>query len=66
MDRLFTLEFAPLVIVGDPLNPGQYKQQSGFVTDYQPVPNTNNVIWFTEHKLDMTGYLIFLKMKHLS
>lgn len=57
MDRLFTLEFAPLVIVGDPLNPGQYKQQSGFVTDYQPVPNTNNVIWFTEHKLDMTGYL---------
>ena len=57
MDRLFTVEFSPLVIVNDPANVGQYKQQSGFVTDYLPIPNTNNVVWFTEQKIDMTGYL---------
>ena len=57
MDRLLTTEYAPLVLVNDPSNPGQYKQSPSFTTDYVPVPNTNNCIWFTEQKIDMTGYL---------
>tara|TARA_Y100001938_G_scaffold128586_1_gene182471 strand:- start:1532 stop:2272 length:741 start_codon:yes stop_codon:yes gene_type:complete len=57
MDRLFSVEFAPLILVADPANVGQFIQQPGFTTDYLPVPNTNNVIWFTEQKLDMVGYL---------
>jgi len=55
-DRLLTVEFAPLALGGLEDNTGGWTFSKDFITDYRPLPNTNNQYWVTEHKLDLAGY----------
>ena len=56
MDRLFVVEFPPLTLATN--ERGGYVHSTNFATDYVSISNTNDVYWFTEQKIDMTGYLM--------
>lgn len=56
MDRLFVVEFAPLSLVTNERS--GYVHRTNTATDYTSIPNTNDQYWFTEQKIDMTGYLM--------
>lgn len=55
-DRLLTVEFAPLNLVGLENQSGGWTFNKDSVTDYRALPNTNNQYWVSEHKLDLSGY----------
>lgn len=57
MDRVFSVEFAPLSLEDDP-TPGSTKYIQTVATDYRPLPGVNDQYWVSEHKLDLSGYVL--------
>lgn len=55
-DRLLSVEFAPLALVGLEDGTGGWMFDKDLTTDYRPLANTNNQYWLAEHKLDLSGY----------
>jgi len=55
MDRILNVEFASLYLEDDDIIAGGAWKMSD-VTDYVPIPGYNNQYWFTEMKLDLSGY----------
>lgn len=55
MDKVLCVEFPPLILEDD-TTPGSTKYIQQTVTDYTPLPGTNDQYWVNEHKLDLSGY----------
>lgn len=55
-DRLLSVEFAPLSLVGREDTTGGWIFNKDSTTDYRPLPGSNNQYWVSEHKLDLSGY----------
>ena len=58
MDRIFTVEFAPLLLTNDDVaRDGSYTMGTT-PTDYRPIaiPGQPKTYWMSEHKLDLSGY----------
>ena len=59
MDRVFTVEFAPLLLTNDGVaSDGSYTMGTT-PTDYRPIaiPGQPKTYWMSEHKLDLSGYV---------
>jgi hypothetical protein len=57
MDRILNVEFPPLYLEDDEIAAaGEWKIVSTLETDYTPLPNVNKQFWFSEMKLDLSGY----------
>ena len=54
MDRILVSEFPPLLLVADTAKNTKWVDDVG--TEYTPIANTNNQYWFSENKLDLSGY----------
>ena len=55
-DRLLTTEFAPLFVANSDTVAGGYEFQT--VTDYRKLPGVNDQYFVSEHKLDLSGYVM--------
>lgn len=53
-DRILTVEFAPVSLEHDA--GGNWTQPVS--SDYRSIPNTNSQYWVSEHKLDLSGYVL--------
>ena len=55
MDRILNVEFQPLRLQDDAIaGDGSWEMVSA--SDYLPLPGTNKTFWFSEMKLDLSGY----------
>lgn len=58
MDRVFSVEFQPLTLRDDSFAADGSYTMGTIPTDYRPIriQGQPNVYWFSEHKLDLSGY----------